>query len=304
VTTDPPTFDAASDRITYESTKHHGSDDVNTTDGSSENEMESEPVKGLMPCPFCGEPGEVRPATSRVPDYPFAATARCTDCHTSACGISQATADECAAAAWNRRVPAPQAPAEPHPQRPQEQDAAFRADCELAYQAEIREVQAERDAAIAGRTAAVEAMRADRDEARELHRVVASQQRHDYARAVAAQATAERLRGVLALFDDGCSRDGELTCIEARAPLCRGCAASAALSSSAEAPRQHQEGTTAERDHDRCACYGWPLDPSGRMCRRGDCSMRPLPLRLYDADRYRREKQPQAGDNDKGKAAP
>lgn len=36
---------------------------------------------------------------------------------------------------------------------------------------------------------------------------------------------------------------------------------------------------------DRCAVCGWPLDPKEQMCRRGNCSMRPMPERAADPAR-------------------
>lgn len=42
-------------------------------------------------------------------------------------------------------------------------------------------------------------------------------------------------------------------------------------------------------EQDRCAICGWPLDPEGKMCRRGNCSMRPFPERYYDPARARVE---------------
>lgn len=46
---------------------------------------------------------------------------------------------------------------------------------------------------------------------------------------------------------------------------------------------------TPAPDANRCAVCGWPLDPTGQMCRRGNCSMRPLPERAYDPARAVRE---------------
>lgn len=39
------------------------------------------------------------------------------------------------------------------------------------------------------------------------------------------------------------------------------------------------------KDNDRCAWCGWPLGNGLSTCKRGDCSMRPLPSRLYDRER-------------------
>ncbi len=41
----------------------------------------------------------------------------------------------------------------------------------------------------------------------------------------------------------------------------------------------------APLDDSRCAVCGWPLDPAEQMCRRGNCSMRPLPERAADPAR-------------------
>ena len=43
------------------------------------------------------------------------------------------------------------------------------------------------------------------------------------------------------------------------------------------------------RDINRCAVCGWQLDPYGEMCRRGNCSHRPLPDRFYDPERVKAE---------------
>lgn len=47
--------------------------------------------------------------------------------------------------------------------------------------------------------------------------------------------------------------------------------------------------TPQGKDDSRCAVCGWPLDPEGKMCRRGDCSLRPLPEMARDAARAVRE---------------
>ena len=38
-------------------------------------------------------------------------------------------------------------------------------------------------------------------------------------------------------------------------------------------------------DDSRCAVCGWPLDPEGKLCLRGSCSQRPLPMIAADAAR-------------------
>lgn len=53
----------------------------------------------------------------------------------------------------------------------------------------------------------------------------------------------------------------------------------AALRALPAAPRP--DAGEAPDDRNRCAVCGWPLDPAGKMCRVGSCSMRPLPDRLY-----------------------
>ncbi len=46
----------------------------------------------------------------------------------------------------------------------------------------------------------------------------------------------------------------------------------------------------APRDSNRCACCGWPLvEVVAKGCVRGNCSMRPMPDRMYDAERYQKE---------------
>ena len=47
--------------------------------------------------------------------------------------------------------------------------------------------------------------------------------------------------------------------------------------------------TPQGKDDSRCAVCGWPLDPEGKMCRRGDCSLRPMPEMARDAARAVRE---------------
>jgi hypothetical protein len=61
--------------------------------------------EALLPCPFCGEAGELVEIESAAPDYPWAFKACCTSCHQHAIGVTRAAAQECAAEAWNRRAP-------------------------------------------------------------------------------------------------------------------------------------------------------------------------------------------------------
>jgi hypothetical protein len=42
---------------------------------------------------------------------------------------------------------------------------------------------------------------------------------------------------------------------------------------------------TTQSDETRCAVCGWPLGDEPAQCRRGDCSFRPRPERLFDAAR-------------------
>jgi hypothetical protein len=42
---------------------------------------------------------------------------------------------------------------------------------------------------------------------------------------------------------------------------------------------------TQQSDETRCAVCGWPLGDEPAQCRRGDCSFRPRPERLFDAAR-------------------
>lgn len=59
------------------------------------------------------------------------------------------------------------------------------------------------------------------------------------------------------------------------------------------------ERTTPQEDSAefRCAICGWPLDPNGKFCVRGNCSQRPLPDRFYDPKRVKAEYSPYL-DND------
>lgn len=56
-------------------------------------------------------------------------------------------------------------------------------------------------------------------------------------------------------------------------------------------------------DEIRCAVCGWPLDPNGKFCVRGNCSQRPLPSRFYDPARAKAEYSPWL-DNDPRTAVP
>lgn len=58
----------------------------------------------LKACPHCGAPGEVLKLLSSSDAYPYAAVARCTDCHHGALGISQDAANRKSAESWNKRV--------------------------------------------------------------------------------------------------------------------------------------------------------------------------------------------------------
>ena len=57
----------------------------------------------LKPCPHCGSPGEVKKLMSSAEAYPYAAVARCSECHHGALGISQDAANKKAAESWNKR---------------------------------------------------------------------------------------------------------------------------------------------------------------------------------------------------------
>ena len=52
-----------------------------------------------------------------------------------------------------------------------------------------------------------------------------------------------------------------------------------------------EEKDVSDND-DRCAVCGWPLEPKGTGCQRGNCSMRPLPRRYWDYERAKREYAP------------
>lgn len=69
----------------------------------------------------------------------------------------------------------------------------------------------------------------------------------------------------------GEASEGDIGDIEACARLLREALQAAPRPDAGEAPD----------DRNRCAVCGWPLDPDGKMCRVGSCSMRPLPERLY-----------------------
>ncbi len=59
----------------------------------------------LKPCPFCGGQAGCFAVPSGSHLYSYAATVRCIECHQSALGISQKSADNKASEAWNRRTP-------------------------------------------------------------------------------------------------------------------------------------------------------------------------------------------------------